>query len=83
MKDHDRYVPAAGRQAFTAFYDPAMAATMREHAWRPPLAKRVLAGLPKGGTVIDVGPGTGTFAIKLQPCDRISKSRESTATQRY
>lgn len=66
VTNHDRYVPAAGRKAFTALYDPVMATTMREHAWRPPLAERVLVDVPKGGTVVDVGPGTGTFAVKLK-----------------
>jgi hypothetical protein len=32
-----RYVPAAGRTAFTRLYDPAMALTMRERTWRPRL----------------------------------------------
>jgi ubiquinone/menaquinone biosynthesis C-methylase UbiE len=65
MTDEARYVPAAGRAAFTRLYDPAMALTMREGAWRPALRDRVLSGLPRGGTVVDVGAGTGTFAIDL------------------
>ncbi len=60
-----RYVPAAGRAALTRIYDPAMALTMRERAWRPPLRERVLASVPDGGRVVDVGGGTGTFAIDL------------------
>src|SRR5215208_551384 len=58
-----RYVPAAGRRVFTRLYDPAMALTMRERSWRPRLQAMVVAALPGGGTVVDVGAGTGTSAI--------------------
>jgi ubiquinone/menaquinone biosynthesis C-methylase UbiE len=58
-----RYVPAAGRAAFTRLYDPAMALTMRERAWRPALRDRVLASVPEGGTIVEVGAGTGRLAI--------------------
>jgi ubiquinone/menaquinone biosynthesis C-methylase UbiE len=61
----DRYVPAAGRAAFTRFYDPMMALTMREGTWRPRLLSAVTEALPRGGRVLDVGCGTGTFAIAL------------------
>jgi ubiquinone/menaquinone biosynthesis C-methylase UbiE len=60
-----RYVPAAGRRAFTALYDPVMAATMREGTWRPVLVKRVLEGLRPSAVVADVGAGTGTLAALL------------------
>lgn len=66
MNDQNRYVPAAGRRAFTAAYDPVMAVTMREHVWRSLLAERVLADLPRGGCVVDVGSGTGTFMVQLK-----------------
>jgi ubiquinone/menaquinone biosynthesis C-methylase UbiE len=61
----DRYVPAAGRAAFTRLYDPALALTMRERRFRGLQRKRVLGALPEGGSVVDVGCGTGTFAISL------------------
>lgn len=60
-----RYVPAAGRSAFTPLYDRAMAVTMRESRWRRPLADEVLKVLPDGAVVLDVGCGTGTQAIEL------------------
>jgi SAM-dependent methyltransferase len=65
MAAEPRYVPAAGRAALTRLYDPAMALTMRERAWRPALLDRVAAGLSDGGRVVDVGAGTGTFALAL------------------
>lgn len=58
----DRYVPAAGR-GLSALYDPALALTMREGAWRPALVQRVVAG--GAPDVIDVGCGTGTLAVAL------------------
>lgn len=61
----DRYIPAAGRAAFTRLYDPVMALTMRESTFRPRLLAAVSDGLPQGGRVLDVGCGTGTFAIAL------------------
>jgi ubiquinone/menaquinone biosynthesis C-methylase UbiE len=61
----DRYVPAAGRRAFTRIYDPVVALTMRERTFRDRLRAQVLDGLPAGGQVVDVGCGTGTLAIAL------------------
>jgi ubiquinone/menaquinone biosynthesis C-methylase UbiE len=65
MTKVERYVPAAGRAGLTRLYDPALALTMRERRWRPRLLDAVAAGLPHAGTVVDVGAGTGTFAIAL------------------
>jgi ubiquinone/menaquinone biosynthesis C-methylase UbiE len=61
----ERYVPAAGRPAFTRLYDTVVALTMREATFRGRLADQVLDGLAPGGTVVDVGCGTGTLAIAL------------------
>jgi ubiquinone/menaquinone biosynthesis C-methylase UbiE len=61
----ERYVPAAGRAAFTGAYDAVLAATMREARWRPALLAAVAEGLTPGATVVDVGAGTGTLAIAL------------------
>lgn len=63
MTDEARYVPAAGWHALTRLYDPVIAATMRERRWRGQLADLVDGDLPDRGTVVDVGCGTGTFAI--------------------
>ena len=61
-----RYVPAASRRAFTRLYDPVLALTMRERTFRGRLQEQVLAELPgSGARVVDVGCGTGTFAISL------------------
>lgn len=60
-----RYVPAAGRRGLTAIYDAAMALTMREHRWRPALTDRICASVPTGGTIIDLGAGTGTLTIAI------------------
>jgi ubiquinone/menaquinone biosynthesis C-methylase UbiE len=61
----ERYVPAAGRPAFTRLYDPAVALTMREATFRGRLGAQVLAGLAPGAAVVDVGCGTGTLAMAL------------------
>jgi ubiquinone/menaquinone biosynthesis C-methylase UbiE len=60
-----RYVPAAGFKALTRFYDPILKLTSREDAFRARLLEAVTAELPEGGTALDVGCGTGTFAIRL------------------
>jgi len=61
-----RYVPAAGRRLFTRLYDPILALTMREKRFRAEMLRRVEADLPPGGTAVDVGSGTGTFALALK-----------------
>jgi ubiquinone/menaquinone biosynthesis C-methylase UbiE len=60
-----RYVPAAGFRALTRFYDPILALTSREQAFRDRLLAAVSARLPHGGRVVDVGCGTGSFALLL------------------
>jgi ubiquinone/menaquinone biosynthesis C-methylase UbiE len=62
---HERYVPAAGYRLLTRLYDPVVALTMRERHYRSLLAQRLKAALPDGGTAVDVGCGTGTFAIEI------------------
>lgn len=53
-------MPAAGRAGLTRLYDPVMALTMRERAFRPALVAAVLARAP--AVVLDVGCGTGKLA---------------------
>lgn len=61
-----RYVPAARWRAFTRIYDPILALTMRERRWRGEMLRRLDRDLPEGGTVLDIGCGTGTFALALK-----------------
>jgi ubiquinone/menaquinone biosynthesis C-methylase UbiE len=61
----ERYVPAAGRRAFTRLYDPVVALTMREATFRGRLCAQVLDGVAPGASVVDVGAGTGALAIAL------------------
>lgn len=61
MATEARYVPAAGRAAFTRLYDPVMAATMREQRFRGELVNRVVRPASRDGTIVDVGCGTGTL----------------------
>jgi ubiquinone/menaquinone biosynthesis C-methylase UbiE len=60
-----RFVPAAGRRGLTRVYDATVALTMRESLFRGRLAEQVLADLPEGARIVDVGAGTGTLAIAL------------------
>lgn len=61
-----RYVPAAGHRFLTGVYDPVLALTMRERRFRERLARELFAGLGPGeASVVDVGCGTGSFAIAL------------------
>jgi hypothetical protein len=45
MAASERYMPAAGRRAFTRLYDPVVALTMREQVFRDRLRTQSLAGL--------------------------------------
>jgi hypothetical protein len=69
--DHERYVRASGRLSITALYDPITAITMREHAGRGPFCKQILAVVPDGGTIVEVGAGTGAVAIRLASAERV------------
>jgi len=61
-----RYVPATRWRVFTRLYDPILALTMREKRFREEMLRRIEADLPQGGTLVDVGCGTGTFALALK-----------------
>jgi ubiquinone/menaquinone biosynthesis C-methylase UbiE len=60
-----KYIPAARWSVFNRVYDPILALTMRERRWRALMLDRVDADLPRGGVAVDLGCGTGTFAISL------------------
>ncbi|MCB0863541.1 MAG: class I SAM-dependent methyltransferase [Solirubrobacterales bacterium] len=57
------YVKASGQFGLVRLYDPVTAVTAREGAWRPRVVELVREVLPEGGTVLDVGAGTGNSAL--------------------
>jgi ubiquinone/menaquinone biosynthesis C-methylase UbiE len=57
------FVPAAGRHALTALYDPVVALTMRERTFRSRLVEQVAAGAPIA--VLEVGCGTGSLTVRI------------------
>src|SRR6187401_2059693 len=59
------YVRAVGKRGSLRIYDTVLKLSAREGRWRSALLNRVAAGLPRNGTAVDVGAGTGTFAIAL------------------
>ena len=65
MSAEPDYIPAARWRIFSRVYDPVLAVTLRERRFRAAMRQRVAAALPERGTVLDVGCGTGTFAISL------------------
>ena len=58
------FTPALGRPEFTAAYDLAIRLLTRERRWRSFLLRHVAP--QDGETILDVGCGTGTFAIMLK-----------------
>ena len=57
------YVKATGRVRLLSLYDPVIALTTREGRWRSRAVELVREVLPEGGTVLDVGAGTGRSAF--------------------
>jgi ubiquinone/menaquinone biosynthesis C-methylase UbiE len=60
----DSYVPALGLRSLTRFYDPVIAATMREETFK----RRLLDQLDPqpGQRILDLGCGTGTLAVLVK-----------------
>lgn len=59
-----RNVPALGYDWLTAAYDPVVRVTTRERAFKRRLLEA--AGLDRARSALDVGCGTGTFAIRVK-----------------
>lgn len=64
MRDDAAFTPAAGRPEWTPFYDFAIALLTRERRWRSALLRRCAPS--PGDRILDVGCGTGTFAVMLK-----------------
>lgn len=64
MNSNTDFVPALGRHELTGQYDKVIALMTRERRWRQALL--TLAAPGAGETILDVGCGTGTFAIMLK-----------------
>ena len=64
MSETAEFVPALGRHALTGAYDRVLALTTRERRWRAELLR--LTAPEPGDRIIDVGCGTGTFALMLK-----------------
>lgn len=58
------FTPALGRSSLTGVYDLAVKLLTRERAWRKELLEQVAPR--EGETIIDVGCGTGSFAILMK-----------------
>jgi ubiquinone/menaquinone biosynthesis C-methylase UbiE len=61
VAENGRYVPALGRGALTALYDPALKLLTRERAFKERLLAQ--ADLSHGLDVLDLACGTGTLAV--------------------
>lgn len=61
---HRDFVPALGRSGSLDRYDAAVALMTREKRWRSDLLR--LAAPQPGERIVDIGCGTGTFAIALK-----------------
>ncbi|GIK48822.1 MAG: methyltransferase domain-containing protein [Hyphomonadaceae bacterium] len=64
MSDNTTFTPAAGRPEWTPFYDFAIALLTRERRWRSALLRQ--SAPAPGDRILDVGCGTGTFAVMLK-----------------
>ena len=64
MSNETTFTPAAGRPEWTPFYDFAIAILTRERRWRSALLRETAP--QAGDRILDVGCGTGTFAVMLK-----------------
>lgn len=64
MSNDTAFTPAAGRPEWTPFYDFAIALLTRERRWRAALLRQ--SAPAPGDRILDVGCGTGTFAVMLK-----------------
>ncbi|OYX73622.1 MAG: SAM-dependent methyltransferase [Caulobacter sp. 32-67-35] len=64
MTQNADFTPALGRHELTGAYDRMIALMTRERRWRGELL--ALAAPQPGEVIVDVGCGTGTFAIMLK-----------------
>lgn len=60
----ERYIPALGYRFLTPIYDPIVSLTCREKTFKGQLLRQ--ADIQKGHRVLDVGCGTGTFAVQMK-----------------
>jgi ubiquinone/menaquinone biosynthesis C-methylase UbiE len=58
------FTPALGNHQFTAYYDRIIAIFTRERHWRLPMLAELAPH--DGETIIDLGSGTGTFAVMVK-----------------
>src|SRR3546814_20393312 len=60
----ERFTPALGRAGLTGAYDLAIRLLTRERLWRTALLEQLA---PRNGeTILDVGCGTGSFALLMK-----------------
>jgi ubiquinone/menaquinone biosynthesis C-methylase UbiE len=64
VADRQRFVPALRFDALTRIYDPVVALTSREGAFKRRLLQH--AGIKNGESVLDLACGTGTLAIEIK-----------------
>src|SRR3546814_18485248 len=68
----ERFTPALGRAGLTGAYDLAIRLLTRERLWRTALLEQLA---PRNGeTILDVGCGTGSFALLMKDPARGARS---------